>query len=1514
MSVKLGTLTLDLVARVSGFTQGMNQASTSAEREMRRVENSVVSASGAIKSLAATAAASFSVAQISNYADEFINLQNRLKLVTGSTQELTQATKDTYAIAQATAGSWDSTVQVYQRFAQNAKTLGINLSQVASLTDTVSKAIAISGGTAASSEAALVQFGQALSSGVLRGEEFNSIAEQAGGLRDAIARGLNLSAGDLRKWAADGKLTTDIVIKALQESKVSVDDLFNKTDFTGAQGFKKLSTAATLYIGDLSKSTGASKAMYDSLSYLSENLEKVTSVAAVGAAYLAGTYIPVIYKSVVAKKTKIASMIEEIQIENASIVQSQRKAQAELTAAQAEMTRARDSVIAAEMEVNADRAVIASEIQRMQATVAATNVEKAQEAQRLNNQITDVGRTQSITRMAQLQQVQATQVAELTALEAKLGATVVATSQQYTAARNVQASATARLTVATSELNVANAMTTRTSVGLMGALGGPVGLGLLVAGVAASMLLMRDNTNTATSALDLQKQSVDELAEAYSKMSMAKIIAEMDALKNKAQEAKNEANNALNSAYAVAPNVGNFGTEKQREQNKLLSDTIKELKAGSLDAAKALQELQKGGFTQDQLDKAQRYFATFEEQNNVLKTYNYQSVLTSSYLETASGLYDKTSDKISELTKSLSRLSETYEVSHAQILKGAEVFLQVAENSGKSKDQIDAGTIALQKYSERKIIATQLSQEFLKYNLIPKNQIDAFEKQVAQSDGYKKSVTGLNVELKKQNELRNEFQKQHQSVIAMKKAETQETNKQIEAQTKLNQKQQDALNAIKGDIAREAYIIANMKAGFSRDKSEFYADYRSKAELGYVGKSISSEESATVAAGYKLKQQNEARLASEKAIEASQKKQTKEAEKKYQYTQAEAKLLSKAYGDVSQSGLGAYAESRGIPANVIAGLYMQESKAGTDLTSHTGAKGNWQTTTGYREQNNISMADNNDFLKVGKIVVDNIAKVFADTGSLKQAVLSHNAGETGASNFMKDGRVKGSGVRNKEVAGYLPSIDKWASWGSGNKGELLGESDSGKDYQEFLDAQLKKKEAVKQLQSQFDTEAIQRSKERDEQINQAAILGQMDLIPKIWERYNKQEELSALQLEMDLNGYKWGEDQKIEYRRDISKLELEISGQYGKAETELRKNGIDALAQYEIKQHELKQAKELLEIQKTWMSASVYASQYYALVRQEILSSNSPESIKDAQLRSSSIDEEENRHATWNQYQNAIGVDTTLQDQLGERNTAIKDALDMQLITQEEHQASMLASEAKYYNAKAAMGLASAGTTMDGLAELTGAMLGEQNFLYKASFAAAKAFAVAKAIMNAPETFSNVYTSISAIPLIGPYIAPVMAGAAVAVQVAQASQIKSMQMSGFADGGYTGHGGKYEIGGVVHKGEGVLTQEEIAKLGGPSGFFALRDSIANGFADGGLVGVPSYTGGSRYLQNNPQTGVSITINNNTNAHVDARQNSDGTVTIDMVDQRIAQSWNKVRSGNSNESQSIQQAFGLSPTR
>lgn len=207
--------------------------------------------------------------------DTYTGLQNRLKLVTNSQVELNQALKDTFNIAQVTGQAWDSTAQVYQRFADNAKRLGITLQQTSSLTETVAKAIAISGGSAASAEAALVQFGQALASGVLRGEEFNSIAEQAPGLLKAIATGLDTNIGQLRGMAAEGKLTADVVVKSLERAKVSVDELFGKTDFTIGNSLTMLNNSITQFIGEAGKGSGAAQALSGSIQVLANNLDLI---------------------------------------------------------------------------------------------------------------------------------------------------------------------------------------------------------------------------------------------------------------------------------------------------------------------------------------------------------------------------------------------------------------------------------------------------------------------------------------------------------------------------------------------------------------------------------------------------------------------------------------------------------------------------------------------------------------------------------------------------------------------------------------------------------------------------------------------------------------------------------------------------------------------------------------------------------------------------------------------------------------------------------------------------------------------------------------------------------------------------------------------------------------------------------------------------------------------------------------------------------------------------------------
>ncbi|KRS02758.1 tape measure protein, partial [Acinetobacter baumannii] len=188
----------------------------SIERKGDFATKSMDGLSVATRELAGYMAGLVTVSAAISKMDTYTGLQNRLKLVTNNQTELNKATEDTFRIAQKTYSAWDSVLQVYQRFSDNAKTLNLTMDDTARLTETVSKAVAISGASASAADAALVQFGQALASGTLRGEELNSVMEQTPALAKAIAQGMGITVGELRSVAAEGKITSQEIVKALR--------------------------------------------------------------------------------------------------------------------------------------------------------------------------------------------------------------------------------------------------------------------------------------------------------------------------------------------------------------------------------------------------------------------------------------------------------------------------------------------------------------------------------------------------------------------------------------------------------------------------------------------------------------------------------------------------------------------------------------------------------------------------------------------------------------------------------------------------------------------------------------------------------------------------------------------------------------------------------------------------------------------------------------------------------------------------------------------------------------------------------------------------------------------------------------------------------------------------------------------------------------------------------------------------------------------------------------------------
>ena len=259
----------------------------------KRAENQTDALAGSAIKLGAALAAAFSVSQITQAADAYTNLTNRLKLVTDSSYALAAATDSVFQIAQRSRSELGATGDLYFKIAQNADRLKLSTQEVGKITETITQTLALSGASAGSSAAAILQFSQALASGAIRGDEFNSVAENAPALMDALARSLNVTKGELRALAADGRLTADILIKALQEQADEVGAAFAKTDSTIGQSFTRLGNATTVFIGQAAESTGASKAMAAAISSVADAIsgeESALRDAAVVAASAATAY------------------------------------------------------------------------------------------------------------------------------------------------------------------------------------------------------------------------------------------------------------------------------------------------------------------------------------------------------------------------------------------------------------------------------------------------------------------------------------------------------------------------------------------------------------------------------------------------------------------------------------------------------------------------------------------------------------------------------------------------------------------------------------------------------------------------------------------------------------------------------------------------------------------------------------------------------------------------------------------------------------------------------------------------------------------------------------------------------------------------------------------------------------------------------------------------------------------------------------------------------------------------
>lgn len=228
-----------------------------------------------VLSLGAAMAGAFSARAFIQTADAVTQLQNQLKLATGSIESAGVAYEALFQIAQRSRVNFQELGSTFASIARASDQLGLSQKQLLTLTETIGNAVTVGGSSAQASSAALMQLSQGLASGVLRGEELNSIMEQTPRLARALADGLNVPIGKLREMGKEGELTSERVINALQsQSRVLAGEVQDSV-LTLGQAFTQLGNSATMLVGEVDRVSGSTASMASEIQAASSSLDDI---------------------------------------------------------------------------------------------------------------------------------------------------------------------------------------------------------------------------------------------------------------------------------------------------------------------------------------------------------------------------------------------------------------------------------------------------------------------------------------------------------------------------------------------------------------------------------------------------------------------------------------------------------------------------------------------------------------------------------------------------------------------------------------------------------------------------------------------------------------------------------------------------------------------------------------------------------------------------------------------------------------------------------------------------------------------------------------------------------------------------------------------------------------------------------------------------------------------------------------------------------------------------------------
>lgn len=705
------------------------------------------------------------------------------------------------------------------------------------------------------------------------------------------------------------------------------------------------------------------------------------------------------------------------------------------------------------------------------------------------------------------------------------------------------------------------------------------------------------------------------------------------------------------------------------------------------------------------------------------------------------------------------------------------------------------------------------------------------------------------------------------------------------------QKQRESLTNILSDKQREDYIKTNVDLGWSKEKAEYFADYRNSAGLGYVGSKLDTDQMRIVNMGFN--------------------------QKNYNFNKAELAAIAKVQGIAKANNFAQIEGLYGLPAGTLAALVLQESGGNPNAVSPTGAKGLFQTTGIYRVGKDLSTVE-----KQAAAAAKYISESYQEFGNLSDAITSYNSGVAGLKDYKNGGR---SPEKRKEIAGYAPGVQRWLAGVNGKTN--IDNSLIMPTQADFLAQQAIAAQSAKELSDKrkdIDTQYYKASeklaeehKDRVEAINNA-YAGTKELKDRLAQEsalYLDQTTKLRVQREEDYANLTAFETDRIKQLEDYYSRQIELA----KTNTELndkeRAKEISALQRkrdFEISEVRREQQEQVQSAFELYLNETEIVVKRYQREREEIIKNYQlTKDTRDKLLQANQMNSfyamnqasdnvfQSGQNASLDLFQknDSQGFDRwSLQNQystdLGSLNTAYDSQVTgIDLVADEtERNAQLLAAHEQYLQAKAAldakyaddeeklraaqlsMNLSYGEQIFGSMTDMLEASGDKQSGVYKAMFAANKAFAIAQSLVSIQQGIAQAAAN--------PF--PLNLAAMASVAAATAGIVSNISsVAGVFHGGtdYVPKEASY----LLDKGERVLSPRQNGDL-------------------------------TRYLNQRQNTSSGdVVINNNGSNKVTATRGADGKtyVTIDEVENYMIQSLNNP---NSKTSKAMQQNYNAQRRR